>query len=524
MRIGLFFQTPIPQGNATSGNFTSLPEGLTWFDFILFGLLNHLQIGAEGKNWESNKMPEEFFETIFNNSFNNSKDKGFLLSFLEKNKDWLQNLEDLKLVFQEPKFQEAKLDLQNIDLPNANSQDPKVHDIDCEKQDAQPLSIDLIMLLPFFFKLAQENSIQENTTQKNHEELGSGTNGIKEVEVFTFLNKEVLKEIAFKGIPDEKHLVEIAKKLDRLIEENPQLVENVFLAKLFKKIDKKEFSQAFNRNNTMQTKGDNVPSYEGIDSKGLKSFYELALSNSENFKEESKNRGKEGNIFNIKDIKQSLNSEIEKLEVQHSEIKKEESVKEAIKENITADRRGSSIEDKFLQAYFNIHKGFQPASFQQHFAMVSKQNPQTFHKVHLNELATFIKDFSVELLPEGEKMARLTLEPPDLGRLDLEVKVKDKKVEILAKVEKPEALHEIRQHLHQIKVHFEEAGLQLKEFQLSLAENLAGGGEFFAERKGEGKSSDKERKQGSIEVGGIEGEAVETAPLINQKGHYYYIA
>jgi flagellar hook-length control protein FliK len=182
-----------------------------------------------------------------------------------------------------------------------------------------------------------------------------------------------------------------------------------------------------------------------------------------------------------------------------------------------------AVKPQFLQAYFHAQQGLKSFS-PEHLIAVSKENFQPFHKVPLSELANFIRDFSIELLPEGEKMARLSLEPPELGRLELEVKVKDKKVEVVARVEKPEVLHEIRQRLHQIKTHFEEAGLQLKDFQLSLAENLAGGGELFAEKRGEERSSGRERRQKTVEVAGIEGESRESSPLVNLKGSHYYIA
>lgn len=97
------------------------------------------------------------------------------------------------------------------------------------------------------------------------------------------------------------------------------------------------------------------------------------------------------------------------------------------------------------------------------------------HRVSLDHLSNFIKDFSTELFPTGEKRARIQLEPPELGKMELEVKVLDKEVEIRAKVEKPETFAQLQQDLAQLKSQLEELGLRLKEFELLFG---------FAEGKG----------------------------------------
>jgi len=51
MKIGLFFQTEIggTQGNATSSKPNFSGEAMSWFELLLFALLNHLQLGNEGE-------------------------------------------------------------------------------------------------------------------------------------------------------------------------------------------------------------------------------------------------------------------------------------------------------------------------------------------------------------------------------------------------------------------------------------------------------------------------------------------
>lgn len=106
------------------------------------------------------------------------------------------------------------------------------------------------------------------------------------------------------------------------------------------------------------------------------------------------------------------------------------------------------------------------------------------HRVSLDHLSNFIKDFSTELFPTGEKRARIQLEPPELGKMELEVKVLDKEVEIRARVEKPETFAQLQQDLAQLKSQLEELGLRLKEFEL-----------LFGFAEGKGYAEERRRKE-----------------------------
>lgn len=93
---------------------------------------------------------------------------------------------------------------------------------------------------------------------------------------------------------------------------------------------------------------------------------------------------------------------------------------------------------------------------------------RVFHRVPVGEFLNFVKEFSAELLPSGERRANIQLEPPELGRLELEIKVVDHEVELKVRVEKPETYAQFQQDLAQLKNNFEELGLRLKDIQLSL--------------------------------------------------------
>ncbi len=136
--------------------------------------------------------------------------------------------------------------------------------------------------------------------------------------------------------------------------------------------------------------------------------------------------------------------------------------------------------------------------------------------LRLENFAEVIKNFTIELKPSGEKRAEFELEPPELGKLELKVKVKEGEVEILARVEKAETLSLLRNELTQIRNDLEALGLKLKDLQLSLG--FFGEGNPFAER-GEGdKRGTNREKAGKLWI-----ETKEEEPSFFPKGRLYKI-
>ncbi len=136
--------------------------------------------------------------------------------------------------------------------------------------------------------------------------------------------------------------------------------------------------------------------------------------------------------------------------------------------------------------------------------------------LRLENFAEVIKNFTIELKPSGEKRAEFELEPPELGKLELKVKVKEGEVEILVRVEKAETLSLLRNELTQIRNDLEALGLKLKDLQLSLG--FSGEGNPFAER-GEGDKRGLNReKAGKLWI-----EKKEEEPSFFPKGRLYKI-
>ncbi len=140
------------------------------------------------------------------------------------------------------------------------------------------------------------------------------------------------------------------------------------------------------------------------------------------------------------------------------------------------------------------------------------------YRVPFPEVNLFIKNLTLEISPSGERKAEIQLEPPEMGKIELEVKIRDGEVEIYAKVEKTETFSQLQQDLTQLKAQLEDLGLRLKEFQLEM-------GFFMKEReftqKGEGGSQKREKGQEELKEKTIE--KIEEKGRIYHQGRLYYI-
>ncbi|MFN3505785.1 MAG: flagellar hook-length control protein FliK, partial [Caldimicrobium sp.] len=147
------------------------------------------------------------------------------------------------------------------------------------------------------------------------------------------------------------------------------------------------------------------------------------------------------------------------------------------------------------------------------------KNSQAFSQnkelVKIENLTQFIKNFTIELKPSGERSALLELEPPELGKMEVTVKLKESEVEIVAKVEKAETLAHLKQEFLQIKTELENLGLKLKDFQLSLG--LSGDERSFGERNGERREERKEK------VNRAATEGLGETPTLLYRGRLYKI-
>ena len=202
------------------------------------------------------------------------------------------------------------------------------------------------------------------------------------------------------------------------------------------------------------------------------------------------------------------------------EVKKEEILKEEFKFY-------NSLERKFKMEENNFQKIFEAGLIKSDFRMenlVKVEHSKTidFHKFPEGFLE-MIKEMSLEIQPEGEKRAFIKLEPPEMGSLDLEIKVKDKNIEIIARVEKPELLQEMKHNLHLIKAGLEDSGFNLKEIQLFLGSNFNDKNLVKDFSKEERNYSQKTEVEEIKEIDEKEIKNRDLLKFYNRNGKYYYI-
>lgn len=156
--------------------------------------------------------------------------------------------------------------------------------------------------------------------------------------------------------------------------------------------------------------------------------------------------------------------------------------------------------------------------------IVKSENIKTveFHKFP-SAFLEIIKKMSFEIQPEGEKRAFIKLEPPEMGYLDLEIKVKNKDIEMVVRIEKFEVFQEIKQNLQHIKATFEESGFNLKDFQIFLGSGFDS--RTWAKDFGKKEKSYSQRPKVE-EIEEIDEKNLKSENLMsfyNRNGKYYYI-
>lgn len=139
-------------------------------------------------------------------------------------------------------------------------------------------------------------------------------------------------------------------------------------------------------------------------------------------------------------------------------------------------------------------------------------------RVAAEDIHHFVKELTIEIVPTGERRATVQLEPPELGKMELEVKVQNGEVEVHARVEKPETLSHLQQDLSQIKTQLEDLGLRLKDLQISLGLSPEGKNFSHGEEKGSQQKNTKFRDGVNVQVEGLE----EKRPIYHQ-GRLYRI-
>ncbi len=288
---------------------------------------------------------------------------------------------------------------------------------------------------------------------------------------------------------------------------------------LNKIIDDKTFYVQENKENIQSNKEDfksYVNTFQRCDQYKIKEDLNLQFKFSN--KNIAQNESKEEFSEKVLNIRRNFSNFI--LKHNDLEVKKGEILKEELKFYNPSER-------KFEMEVNDFQKIFDAGLIKSDFRMeniIKVEHTKTidFHKFP-DGFLEMIKEMSLEIQPEGEKRAFIKLEPPEIGSLDLEIKVKNKNIEIIVRVEKPELLQEMKHNLHLIKTGLEESGFNLKEIQLFLSSNFNDKNlvkDFSKEERNYSQKTEVE------EIKEIDEKRFKNKDLIkfyNRNGKYYYI-
>jgi hypothetical protein len=160
-----------------------------------------------------------------------------------------------------------------------------------------------------------------------------------------------------------------------------------------------------------------------------------------------------------------------------------------------------------------------PSTLAMHSAEKSQARSLLPHKLSLRELPDFVRNLVFEVYPQGEQKARLELFPPELGRLDIEVRVENGEVSVVGKLENPQAYQDILKEAPVIKTHLEELGLKVKEIVFTLTSGDANLPYHGDRQPKENKDGLSVKNNSKLMAQGLPKEET----LVNAKGRYYYI-
>ncbi len=122
-----------------------------------------------------------------------------------------------------------------------------------------------------------------------------------------------------------------------------------------------------------------------------------------------------------------------------------------------------------------IFQGISPSKPTSPDSHLSPDHPIVEELVSPAQMGEIIREFSLELQPSGERKARLKLEPPDLGEVEIDLRVHRGEVKLFLAVEKPETARELHLYLPHLRNALEEAGFRLTDCQIGLLGGQVGG-------------------------------------------------
>ncbi len=215
----------------------------------------------------------------------------------------------------------------------------------------------------------------------------------------------------------------------------------------------------------------------------------------------------------LQEVKTILTNLLEKEE-EPKEIRS--FLKELVEKSEPLESKGSERDNLFV---LPTQTEEAPSTLAMHSADKTQARSLLAHKITLRELPDFVRNLVFEVHPQGEQKARLELFPPELGRLDIEVRVENGEVSVVGKLENPQAYQDILKEAPVIKTHLEELGLKVKELVFTLTSGDANLPYHGDRQPKENKDGLSVKNNSRLLTQGLPKEET----LVNAKGRYYYI-
>jgi hypothetical protein len=215
----------------------------------------------------------------------------------------------------------------------------------------------------------------------------------------------------------------------------------------------------------------------------------------------------------LQEVKTILTNVLEREE-EHKEVRS--FLKELVEKPEPLESKSSERDNLFVLPT-QTEEG--PSTLAMHSADKTQARSLLAHKLTLRELPDFVRNLVFEVYPQGEQKARLELFPPELGRLDIEVRVENGEVSVVGKLENPQAYQDILKEAPVIKTHLEELGLKVKEIAFTLTSGDANLPYHGDRQPKENKDGLSVKNNSRLLTQGLPKEE----SLVNAKGRYYYI-
>ncbi len=129
------------------------------------------------------------------------------------------------------------------------------------------------------------------------------------------------------------------------------------------------------------------------------------------------------------------------------------------KKDIFHNNEKENIQNNFIKTDKITHNIEFPKTIK--YTHIQKETNHIIKSIHISQIGDTIKNFVLHTNKMGKHEAKIKLEPPHLGELDITLSIDNKEVKLLFTVEHPQAAQTLHQELHNLAKSLADLGLHL---------------------------------------------------------------